>query len=173
MNYSKLSCCHRQQNHSGRWDAAQSFGMSRAAFNSIRLTLLLASIIGLGSLARASETVTVKAILISASNESGESDRRLAAYVPNLRRILRFESFRYLGEDSTSLVVPAKGELSVGDGQRVELATESTDGKTVLLKVRWGSVRHEFVLQRGGTTVLGGSSTGKKGEVYAVILVGR
>ena len=139
----------------------------------IRLILLLASIAALGHLAHAAESVTVKGILISASNESGESDRQLAAYVPNLRRILRFESFRYLGEDSASLAVPAKGGLSLGEGQRVELATESADGKTVLLKVRWGSVRHEFVLQRGGTTVLGGSSTGKKGEVFAVILVGR
>lgn len=139
----------------------------------LRLILLLASLTGLVSLARAAESVTVKGILISASNERGESDDRLAAYVPNLRRILRFESFRYLGEDSASLTVPARGELSLGDGQRVSLTTESTDSKTVLLKVRWGSVRHEYVLQRGSTTVLGGSSTGKKGEVYAVILVGR
>jgi hypothetical protein len=139
----------------------------------IRLILLLAAFVGLASLSRAAESVTVKGILISASNESGESDRRLAAYVPNLRRILRFESFRYLGEDSTTLAARDAGELSLGDGQRVSLVTESADGKTVLLKVRWGSVRHEFVLQRGGTTVLGGSSTGRKGEVYAVILVGR
>lgn len=139
----------------------------------IRLILLLASLTGLGSLTRAAESVTMKGILISASNESGESDRRLAAYVPNLRRILRFESFHYLGEDSASLAVPSSAELSVGDGQRVTLTAESADGKTVLLKVRWGSVRHEYVLHRGGTTVLGGSSTGKKGEVYAVILVSR
>lgn len=138
----------------------------------IRLILLLAGLAGLAASARA-ESVTVKGILISASNESGESDHRLAAYVPNLRRILRFESFRFLGEDSASLAVPAKGELSLGNGQRVELATENADGKTVLLRVRWGSVRHEYVLQRGSTTVLGGSSTGRKGEVYAVILVGR
>lgn len=139
----------------------------------IRLILLFTCIAALGPITRAAESVTVKGILISASNESGESDRQLAAYVPNLRRILRFESFRHLGEDSASLAVPAKGELSLGEGQRMELTTESADGKTVLLKVRWGSVRHEYVLQRGGITVLGGSSTGKKGEVFAVILVGR
>ena len=139
----------------------------------IRLILLLASLAGLFSAARAAEAVAVHGILISASNESGQSDRRLAAYEPNLRRILRFESFRFLGEDSASLAVPAKGALSLGEGQQVELATESSDGKTVLLKVRWGGVRHEYVLQRGGTTVLGGPSTGKKGEVYAVILVNR
>jgi len=139
----------------------------------IRLILLLTGLAGLVTAARAGEAVTVKGILISASNESGESDRRLAAYVPNLKRILRFESFHFLGEDSASLAVPARGSLSLGEGQEVELATESSDGKTVLLKVRWGSVRHEYVLQRGSTTVLGGSSTGRKGEVYAVILVGR
>jgi hypothetical protein len=139
----------------------------------IRLIFLLASLVALGSFARAAEAVSVRAILISASNESGESDSRLAAYVPNLKRILRFESFRFLGEDSASLAVPGSGDLSLANGQHVELVTESTDGKTVLLKVRWGSVRHEYVLQRGSTTVLGGSSTGKKGEVYAVILLGR
>jgi hypothetical protein len=138
-----------------------------------RLILVLACLAGFFSAARAAESASVRGILISASNESGASDRRLAAYEPNLRRILRFESFRFLGEDSASLAVPAKGTLSLGEGQQVELATESSDGRTVLLKVRWGGVRHEYVLQRGGTTVLGGPSTGRKGEVYAVILVNR
>jgi hypothetical protein len=139
----------------------------------IRLFLLLVSLAGLFSAAHAAGPVGVRGILISASNESGASDGRLAAYEANLKRILRFESFRYLGEDSASLGVPANGSLSLGNGQQVSLTTESTDGKTVLLKVRWGSVRHEYVLQRGSTTVLGGSGTGKKGEVYAVILVGK
>ena len=135
--------------------------------------LLLAAAVSLVTSSRAAESVSVKGILISASNESGESDRRLAAYVPNLKRILRFESFRYLGEDTATLAVPGGGDLSLGNGQQVGLATEGGAGKPVLLKVRWGSVRQELVLQRGGTTVLGGSSTGRKGEVYAVILVGR
>ncbi len=113
----------------------------------LRLFLLLVGLAGSISHAHAADAVTVKGILISASNEPGESDRRLAAYVPNLKRILRFESFHYLGEHSASLAVPAKGELSLGDGQLVALATESADGKTVLLRVRWGSVRHEYVLE--------------------------
>ncbi len=137
----------------------------------IRLILLLAAFAGLFASAQAADA-GVKGILISASNEKGDSDSRLAAYVPNLRRILRFESFRFLGEDSASFSVPGSGELYLGNGQTVSLEAESADGKT-LLKVRWGGVRHEYILQRGGTTVLGGSSTGKKGEVYAVILVGR
>ena len=137
------------------------------------LSLALFAAASLATTVRAAESATVKGILISASNATGESDRRLAAYVPNLKRILRFESFRYLGEDSATVAVPGSGALSLGNGQQVSLVTEGSDGKTVLLKVRWGSVRHEYVLQHGSTTVLGGPSTGKPGEVYAVILVGR
>jgi hypothetical protein len=134
--------------------------------------LLLAAATGFATPARAAG-VTVHGILISASNEKGESDGRLASYVPNLKRILRFESFKFLGEDSASLGVPGDGQLSLGNGQSVELTTESSDGKTVLLKVRWSAgVKHEYVLQRGGTTVLAGPSVGK-GEVLAVILVNR
>jgi hypothetical protein len=136
--------------------------------------LLLATVAGAAPAAPAAGSVTVQGLLITASNESGESDQRLSAFVPNLKRILRFESFRLLGEDSTTLTVPANGALSLGYGHQVELASESTDGKTILLKVRWSAgVRHEYVLQRGVPTILGGPSTGKKGEVYAVILVGR
>lgn len=139
----------------------------------IRIVLLLAALAGLCATSRAD--VTIRGMLISASNEAGESDRRLSAYVPNLKRILRFESFHLVSEDSASLGVPASGDLSLGEGHRIELATESADGKTVLIKVRWaaGHVQHEYVLQRGVPTILGGPSTGKKGEVYAVILVGR
>ena len=141
----------------------------------IRLLVSLLALACLIPTARAANGVTVHGLLISASNESGESDQRLSAYVPNLKRILRFESFRLLGEDSASFGVPANGTLDLGGGHRVELTSESSDGKTVLLKVRWaaGNVRHEYVLQRGVPTILGGPSTGKKGEMYAVILVGR
>lgn len=140
----------------------------------IRLILLFATLAGLVPVARAASGVTVRGILITASNESGESDRSLAAFVPNLKRILRFESFHFIGEDTASLGVPAAGELSLGNGHRVALATESSDGGTILLKVRWSAgVRHEYVLQRGVPTILGGPSTGRKGEVYAVILIGR
>lgn len=139
----------------------------------IRLLFWLAALTGIFSAAHAAAPVTIKGILIAAANESGQSDRRLASYEANLKRILRFESFRFLGEDSVTIAVPASGSLSLGNGQQVSLETESTDGKTVLLKVRWGSVRHEYVLQRGSTTVLGGPGTGKKGEVYAVIIIGK
>lgn len=138
----------------------------------IRLFLLLASLAGLASFAHAADAVSVRGILIAASSEPGESDPRAAPYIPHLRRILRAESFRVLGEDSVSLAVPSNGDLSLG-GQSVQLTTESADGKTALLRARWGSVRQEYVVQRGGGTTLLIGPSGKKGETQVVLLITR
>jgi len=138
----------------------------------IRLILLLASLAGLFSVARAAETVAVRGILISASNERGESDHRLAAYEANLKRILHAESLHLVGEDSASLAVPSRGQLSLG-GQGVQLTTESADGKTVLLRAQWGSVRQDYVIQHGGGTTLLIGPAGKGGDVRAVLLIAR
>jgi hypothetical protein len=143
----------------------------------IRLILLLAALAGLAAVTRA-DSANIRGILISASNESGETDRRLAQYEPTLRRILRFESYRFLGDDSTSLEVPAQGSLSLGNGHELEVSTEKSDGKSIHVKVRWSAggrtlMNTGLVLRPGVPAVLGGPSTGNKGEVYAVILVGR
>lgn len=144
----------------------------------IRLTLLFAALCGVALAARAADRASIQGILISASNEAGQTDRRLAQYEPTLKRILRFDSFRHLGEDSTSLEVPASGSLSLGDGHQLEIATESSNGKTIHVKVRWTAggrtmMNTGLVLRPGVPAVLGGPSTGNKGEVYAVILIGR
>lgn len=143
----------------------------------LRLALLLAACSALLGTARA-ERATIEGILIAASNEAGSTDRRLAPYEATLRRILRFETFRHLGADRASLDVPASGSLEVGDGHQLALETESSDGKSVHVKVRWTAggrtlMNTGLVLRPGVPAVLGGPSTANKGEVYAVILVGR
>jgi hypothetical protein len=127
---------------------------------------------------RAADRASVQGILIIASNEPGKTDRRLASYEPTLRRILRFESYQYAGDDSTSLDIPANGRLSLGHGHDLQLTTESSDGRSVHLKVEWTSggrtlMNTGLVLRPGVPAVLGGPATGNKGEVYAVILIGR
>lgn len=144
----------------------------------IRLTLLLAVLGGLALAARAADRASLQGILISASNESGQTDRRLAAYEPTLRKILRFESYKHLGADSASLDVPATGTLSLGNGHELVVTTESSDGKSIHVKVRWNAggrtlMNTGLTLRPGVPAVLGGPSTGNKGEVYAVILIGR
>jgi len=141
----------------------------------VRLAFLLAALAGFAATGRAD--ATVQGILITASNQPGETDRRLAPYEPTLRRILRFESYHYVGEDSTTVDVPASGTLSVGDGHQLEITTEKADGKSVHVKVRWSSggrtlMNTGLVLRAGVPAVLGGPAKGN-GEVYAVILIGR
>jgi len=143
------------------------------------LSLLLLALAGsFVSVGRAAERASIQGILISASNDKGETDQRLGPYEPTLRRILRFESYRFLGDDSASLGASEKGRLSLGEGHELEIETESSDGKSVHLRVRWmkggrSLMNTGLVLRSGVPAVLGGPSTGNKGEVYAVILVGR
>lgn len=140
--------------------------------------ILLALAASLAPAAPAAEHARIQGILISASDDRGETDRRLSAYEPTLRRILRFESYRFLGDDSASLGVPANGHLSLGEGNELEIQTESSDGRSVRLKVRWLKSGRTLMstglaLRPGVPAVIGGPSTGHKGEVYAVILIGR
>jgi len=141
----------------------------RLAFLFVVLAVPLASL-------RAADA-SVQGILITASNQPGKTDSRLAEYEPTLRRILRFESYHFVGEDRANLGVPSSGNLSVGDGHTLEITTEHSDGKSLQVKVRWTSggrtlMNTGLTLRAGVPAVLGGPST-SKGEVYAVILVGR
>lgn len=144
----------------------------------LRLSTLLLALAGVLPALRAADRAAIQGILISASNEAGQTDARLAQYEPTLRKILRFESYRFLGEDRASLGVPETGSLSVGDGHTLEVTTERVDGGAIHLKVRWTAggrtlMNTGLTLRAGVPAVLGGPSTGRKGEVYAVILVGR
>ncbi|HVU32322.1 MAG TPA: hypothetical protein VHE61_02735 [Opitutaceae bacterium] len=81
---------------------------------------------------------TVRAIAFVASNERGPSDPRLAPYEGVLRRNLRFESFKYVGESAASVSAGGTADLSVPGGVRIELKADSAGSVTV---------------RRGGTTV--------------------
>ena len=143
-----------------------------------RLTLVFALWGMLFPVLQAADRASVQGILIIASNDPGKTDRRLSSYEPTLRRILRFESYQFVGDDNASLAIPASGSLSLGNGHDLAITTESSEGKAVHLKVRWTSggrtlMNTGLVLRPGIPAVLGGPATGNKGEVYAVILVGR
>ena len=144
----------------------------------LRPFLLLAVLAALVPAASAADRASVQGILLTASNEKGESDRRLAAYEPTLRRILRFQSYRFVGQGSTSVAVPGDGGLALGQGHRLEIEAEQSDGRSVHVKVRWTGegrtlMSTGLVLRPGVPAVLGGPSTGRDDEVYAVIVIGR
>ncbi len=143
----------------------------------IRLALALFLLLAAASIGRTAEQTTVRAILVTASKEKGASDQRLAAYEPTLRRILRFESYRYVGEGSVSLAVPAKGALSLGTGHRLDLETETSNDSGVRVKLAWSEggrvlMQTGLTLRPGVPAVLGGPRKDDD-EVYAVIIIGR
>lgn len=118
----------------------------------------------------------VRALLVLASNEKGASDGRLAAYEPTLRRILRFESYKLVGEGAAALSGAGKTGVKLGRGHVVELEPEKPEGKGVRLKVNWldggrSLMNTGLALRPGVPAVLGGPANGKGGEVWAVILV--
>lgn len=103
--------------------------------------------------------------MIVASKQKGETDRRLAPYEPTLRRILRFESYRFLSEDTGAIAVPGKGVLSLGSGHQLELETEQTGEGTRRVRIRWTAGNRVLMntglsLRPGVPAVLGGPPWG-------------
>lgn len=130
------------------------------------------------STAAAAEGHTVRAILVLASNQKGASDGRLASYEPTLKRILRFESYKLVGEGSAS---SEGGSVSLGQGHVIALEAEASGGKAkggggIRLKVDWkvngkSAINTGLVLRPGVPAVLGGPPSGGGGDTWAVILV--
>lgn len=119
----------------------------------------------------------VRALLVIASNQPGGSDSRLSAYEPTLRRILRFESYRLVGEGSASVAPAGKASIRLGQGHSLALENQRADGRGgSRLQLGWQQGGRSLMntgvaLRPGVPAVLGGPSTGKEGEVWAVIVI--
>lgn len=140
----------------------------------LRLLLTFAAllaIIGAFTSARAADAASFRGILIAGSNAEGDTDRRLAPYEGNLKRMLPFKSYRYIGEGSASVSVPGRGAMNVGRGHRLELSTEAA-GSRVRVEVSWpaAGLNTGLSLAPGGHTILGGADGGN-GETLAVIFI--
>ncbi|GAB5559420.1 MAG: hypothetical protein SynsKO_10670 [Synoicihabitans sp.] len=121
------------------------------------------------------EQINVRAILVSASREPGETDRSLSRYESTLRRILRFETFKQLGSGRGKADVPGKGSIAVGQGQSLHFTTDTSRDNRLRVQLDWrgGSrslMRTGVVLRPGVPAVLGGPSR-EDGSVYALIVV--
>lgn len=121
--------------------------------------VLLLGALGAPLAAHAAESVSVRAILIQASNGKGPSDPKLKPYEAELQRNLVFSSFRYMGEGSTSLVAGGRATVKLAGGHRLELQSERFEGGSIGVKVQWlnGSelvISTSLTLQRGVPAVL-------------------
>ncbi len=141
---------------------------------SLLWALLLATALS-STAAAADDTVSVRGILVSASREAGETDKSLAPYEANLRRILRFESFRRLGAGRAKAALPGEGSFNVGQGQTLRFHAEEAGEGRVRIQLEWqgGSrtfMRTGLILRSGVPAVLGGPSQ-PDGGVYALIVI--
>lgn len=119
-------------------------------------------------------SVQVNVTLITASSEKGETDARLAPYADNLKRMLRFESFGFLGQGTTRIQMPGTGEVSLPQGNAVKLQAAHYGAGAVWLRVIWMEGDRERLnvvyarWERGKPLILGGAGAG--GENLAIIV---
>jgi hypothetical protein len=137
----------------------------------IRYLLAAALLIALPALLSAASggAATVHAIMIVASNEKGGSDPKLAPYEANLRRILRFESYRAVAEGSAAVAAGGEASIALTRGHRVALKSEGG-----AIHATWFEGDRRVIalaLPPGKPSILGGPPWDSKGEVCAVILV--
>jgi hypothetical protein len=143
------------------------------------IVLALAAILAFaatGGPALAADRVSVRAILIVASPQKGASDPKLAPFEATLRRILRFETYRAVGEGSASVADGGRATLSLGQGHSLELSGDKSAARETRVRLRWRHGGRELMntalaLPSGRPAVLGGPAHGDKGDVWAVIII--
>lgn len=124
------------------------------------------------------QTVNVRGILVQCLDEAGQTDRSLAAYEPNLKRILRFESYKSAGQGSAKIAAPGSGSLSIGKGNRLEVEVLEVKGDSIRARVRWSGGGREIMntvlnLRRGVPAVLGRGAPVSGGDVFAALVIAR
>jgi hypothetical protein len=107
----------------------------------IQLTLaLLFAAVATPFSANAADSVSVRAILISATNQKQAADPKLAPYEAELQRNLPLSSFRYVGEGSASVSTSGRATVSItvsmSRDHRLELTGFRSD-EGVGVKVQW------------------------------------
>jgi len=130
--------------------------------------LLTVALFARATFAADATRATIHAILVVASNERRAADPKLAPYEDNLKRTLRYESYRYVGEDSASVASGGTARVVLPGNNRLDLEAEKSDGRGLRVKVHFGST--DVVIPAGKTVVLVGRPAGEKGEVSAVIV---
>jgi hypothetical protein len=123
----------------------------------------------------AAERASVRAILITATNQKRDADPKLAPYEAALQRNLPLSSFRHVGEGSAVLGPGGRGQISLGHGHRLDLEGEKGGRNGIGVKVQWMNgdnvvMNTSLVLQSGVPAVLGRRPSGD-GETPIVLLI--
>ncbi len=133
--------------------------------------LMAALVLGIVSPALAQQPVEVEAMLILASNEPAPLDRRLERVDYLLRPLLRFETYRLLGQGSVLLNAGGSTSVALGDGHVLYLQM----GRKGHVEVSWQRGDERLLstsvgLQRNKPTILGGVPQGD-GRLIVTLMV--
>lgn len=133
--------------------------------------LLAAAVLAFAGAARGDD-VSLRAMLIYASNEPAPLDQRLEKVEYKLRRILQFETYRFLGDASAILQLPGEVTMDLGQGHRLQI-TADKGKKGVGATVEWWSGEERLLttrvtIQSGSPAILGGPKH-KEGNLIVVL----
>lgn len=117
---------------------------------------------------------SVRAILITATNQKQEADPKLAAFEAELQRNLPLSSFRYVTEGRAAIAAAGHAAIALGRNHRLQLEGSKGAGG-IQLKVQWFSGKEVVMnlgltLQPGVPAVLGRRPSGD-GEAPIVLLI--
>jgi len=142
----------------------------------IRILGLLIAASGFLSLdVRAEEKVSLKAVMIYASNEPGDKDSRLSAVEPQLRNLFRFERYQQSGYGTSSANLPGSTSILLGQGHKLDIKVSKTEEGKVRAEVHWTRSDEKlmstaYVLNRNESTWMGGPSH-DKGKLIILLSV--
>ncbi|WP_414660412.1 hypothetical protein [Horticoccus sp. 23ND18S-11] len=119
---------------------------------------------------------SVRAILITATNQKQEADPKLDAFEAELQRNLPLSSFRYVAEGSSAITAGGHAAITLGRGHRLDLEGDKGGGG-IRVKVQWFNgksvvMNTTLTLQPGVPAVLGRRPSGD-GDTPIIILIAR
>ncbi len=120
-----------------------------------------------------SDTLSIKGVMILASNDTATTDPSLKAYEKTLRRLFKFKSYKRYGGGNTQLNLPGKSTMSIGSGHKVELNAKPINQQKSRISIRWlhrgrAQINTTIVMTKGKPTVLGGPSV-KGGNLILIL----
>jgi hypothetical protein len=105
--------------------------------------------------AHAAESISIRALLIMASNSKAPADPKLAAFEAELQRNFPESSFRLMHEGSATVADNGRASISLGSGDTVEAEARRTSAG-IQMKLNWakGEIATTVVQQAGIPAVL-------------------
>lgn len=137
------------------------------------VAILLFATLSVAAVTVNAQPLEIDAMLILASNDPAPLDRRLERVDYILRPLLRFETYRLLGQGSVLITTPGEAEIDLGDGHVLWLRTGRDRSSHVEVLWRKGEKRllsTSVKLQRGRPTILGGVPQGDGRLIVTITL---